>query len=90
MKKTITQAAIEAARATVLIVTVTRDEEGAEPRNELISMESILGRPVLEQPTFYWSATGKYTELRNFRLEANNTFQRYNTNNQERLSIIKN
>ena len=39
-----------------------------------------LGGPSLKQPTFAWSSTDKYAELRNFKLEVNNIFQMYNIN----------
>ena len=34
-----------------------------------------LDGPTLKQPTFEWSATDKYAELRSFALEENNIFQ---------------
>ena len=44
-------------------------EAVTELRNKKVSMRPKLGRPSLQQYTFDWSATDKYTELRNFRLE---------------------
>ena len=49
-----------------------------------------LGRLSLKQFTIDWSATDKYRELRNFRFEVNNICQTYDTNNADRVSIIKN
>ena len=43
----------------------------------------------MRQPTFDWSSTYKYAELRNFRMEVKNMFQNYNVNQVERLPIIK-
>ena len=79
----IRQAAIEATKAAILMMAVTRNEAGAEPRSEPISMAPKLGRSALKQLTSGWSATDKYTELRNFRLEVNTIFLIYNINNTE-------
>ena len=48
-----------------------------------------LGRQMMKQPTFNWEAEDKYNELKNFRLEVNNTFKSYNTPQTEELAIIK-
>ena len=49
-----------------------------------------LGRPITKQMTFHWNSTGKYAELRIFRLEVNNMFQNYRISQAERVLIIKN
>ena len=36
-----------------------------------------LGGPIMKQPTFDWSSTDKYVELRNFKKEVRNMFQKY-------------
>ena len=82
------QATIEATRVAV-VMALTRAEAGTKPRSKSISMGLKLGRPTLKQHTFNGSATGKYAELRNFRLEINNIFQTYNINNAGRVHIIK-
>ena len=51
-------------------------------------MGQKLGGPTMKQPTFYWGAMEKYTELKNFRLEVNNIFKMYNINNTEKISTI--
>ena len=38
-----------------------------------------IGRPVMKQPSFIWEADAKYSKLKNFRLEVNNTFASYIT-----------
>ena len=35
--------------------------------------------PAMKQPTFNWEAEDKYSELKTFRLEANNILTTYNT-----------
>ena len=55
----------------------------ARLRSKGISMGPRLCRPTIKQLSFNWSATEKYAELRNFRLEANNISQTCDTNHAE-------
>ena len=73
MTQTIIKAAIEATKAAVKVMVVTRAEAGTEPRSKSVNMRSKLGGPTLKQCTFDWSATDKYIELRKFRIEVNKT-----------------
>ena len=42
-----------------------------------------LDKPMMKQLTFNWEAEDKYNELKNFRLEVNNTFKLYSTSHAE-------
>ena len=53
-------------------------------------MEAKLRRPTLKQSTFDWNSLDKYRELKNSQLDVNNIFKAYNTNQKEKISIIKN
>ena len=70
----ITQAAIEATKAAVHVLAVTRDEAGSKHRNESVGTGSKLGGPTWKQPTFDWRATDKYMELRNFQARGKQQF----------------
>ena len=84
------QAAKEGIKVAVQAMAVTTAKEGIMARSKSVSMGPKLGRPTWKQPAFDWSATDKYTEPRNFKLEVNNIFQTYNTNNADRIPIVKN
>ena len=75
MTQAVTHAATETEWVDVQAMSMTSVEAGSESRSKLVSMGSKLGRPTLKQHTFDCSATDKYTEVINFRLEVNNTFQ---------------
>ena len=49
-----------------------------------------LGGPALQQPTFNWEATDKYTEWKAFMLKVQNVIPSYNTQEGEKITIIKN
>ena len=49
-----------------------------------------LGSPVLKQPQFNWDAADKYTEWKAFILEVRNVLSIYNTQEQEKIAIVKN
>ena len=74
MSKAITHAAMEVTRTVVQVMAVARANANTNHRSKSIRIGYQLGGPTLEQPTFHWSTTHKYTELRNFRLEENNIF----------------
>ena len=90
MTQAITQAAIEAIRTAVQVMTLTRVEAGTELRSESISMGPKIGIPTLKQTTVTWSPTDQSKEFRNIKLEMYNIFQTYNTNNADKVNIIKN
>ena len=77
------QAAVVAAKALVEAMAVMRAEADNGPRSEAVSVGHRLGRPLLKQLSYDWSPTSSYEGLRNFRLEANNIFQTYDTNHEE-------
>ena len=53
-------------------------------------MRPELGELTLKPPTFDMSAMDKYTRFRNFRLQVNKMLQTCNTNDANRIFIIKN
>ena len=66
--ETCSQAAVEVTRASVQAIAAARAETGAGPRNEAACIGPRLDGPTSKKPNFDWSATDKYTELRNLRL----------------------
>ena len=48
-----------------------------------------LGVPVLKQPQFNWEAADKYTEWKVFILEVRNMLSTYNTQEQDKIAIVK-
>ena len=44
----------------------------------------------MKQVKFNWDSIDKYTELRNFRFEVKNMFQKYKISQAERMPITKN
>ena len=49
-----------------------------------------LGTPTLKQPSFNWEALDKCTELKTFKLEANNILSTYNMPEAEKSTVVKN
>ena len=64
----ITQSSIEDRKGGVKAMTVIRVQVNSVLRNNEINTEPKLGGPSLKEPTFDWSSTHKYGELRNFKL----------------------
>ena len=44
----------------------------------------------MKQLTFDWNAQDKYNELKTFRLEVNNILSTYNTQQADKLALVKN
>ena len=49
-----------------------------------------LGSPVLKQPQFNWEAADKYSEWKAFTLEVRNVLSTYNTQEQDKIALVKN
>ena len=49
-----------------------------------------VGSPTMKQLTFSWNAQDKYSELKTFRLEVNNILSTYNTQQADKLALVKN
>ena len=63
--KMIVQIADEAARAAVRAMAMASAQNNQRAQN----VGHKLGSPLMRQPALNWSSTGKYAELRNFRME---------------------
>ena len=72
----IAQIAGDAARMAIQTMTMASAKNNQRAQN----MGSKIGSLLMRQPTFDWSSTDKYAELRNFRMEVKNMFQNYNVN----------
>ena len=48
-----------------------------------------LGGPTLKQTLFNWEAPDKFTELKTFKLEANNVLSTYSMPEAEKLAVVK-
>ena len=76
MNQTKMQAAIKVTKVVVQAKEVDGEEVGIRLRSEAyISKGPQKGTLSLKQPSFNWSAPGKYAELRNFMLEAKTFFK---------------
>ena len=53
------------------------------------SVRPKIDGPLLRPLSLDWSSTDKYPELRNFRMEVNNTFSNYNINKAEKSANYK-
>ena len=49
-----------------------------------------IGGPAMKQPTFNWETEDKYSNLKTFRLEINNSLSTCNTPEAEQLVMVKN
>ena len=48
-----------------------------------------VGNPALKQPAFDWNVQDKYSELKTFWLEVNNILSTYNTQETDKLVLVK-
>ena len=48
-----------------------------------------LGSPALKQPNFNWEAADKYIEWKTFIFEVRNVLSTYNTQEQDKIAIVK-
>ena len=83
MSKAITRAEVEATR----IAIQTMAEAWAEKMHD--GSGPKVGGPTMKQPMFDWNAQDKYSELKTFRLEANNILSTYNTQQTDKLVMVK-
>ena len=49
-----------------------------------------VGSPTMKQLMLIWNAQDKYSELKTFRLEVNNILSTYNTQQADKLALVKN
>ena len=49
-----------------------------------------VGSPAMKQLTFNWNAQDKYSKLNTFRLKVNNILSTYNTQQADKLVLVKN
>ena len=84
MTQTITETAVEATKAAIMVY-----RESDSLVNYTSSIHSIprLGGPPLRQPTFDWKARDRYQELGKFRIEVKNIFMTNNYYIQESKGI---
>ena len=47
-----------------------------------------IGSPTMKQPMFDWDTGDKYSELKSFKLEANNVLSIYNTPQADTLTLV--
>ena len=80
---------MEATKAAVQAMAAAVDESSSGVRTKPICKGPKLGRSTLKNPTLDWGSLDKYMELQNCRLEANNIFKTYNTNQTVKILIIK-
>ena len=84
MSEAISKAVAEATRIAIQMMAemqAQRTPNAAGPK---------LGGPTLKQPTFDWEAPDKYTELKAFILEVRNVLSMYNTQEADKIAMVKN
>ena len=77
------QAVVEAARAVAQVMAAVRIDNNDRMQNAIPK----VSRPNKQQPMFNWEAEEKYSKLKSFIWEINNTFESYNTLQTERMEI---
>ena len=83
-EQNMTQAAIEAAKAPIMVV-----REVADPLSSARTIKAAqrMGFPIEKQPTFGWKSPNEYNELCDFKIEVKIIFLRNNYNIQESKNI---
>ena len=84
MSKAITKAVAETTRVAIQAMA----EAQMEQMHDMAELK--IGGPTMKQPTFDWDTENKYSELKSFRLEANNVLSTYNTLQTDKLALVKN
>ena len=84
MNEAIVKAIAEATRVAIQTILETQSQRSEDQQGPK------LGTPELKQPQFNWEATDKYTEWEVFILEVRNVLSTYNTQEQDKIAIVKN
>ena len=84
MSEAIARAVAEATRIAIQTMTEAWAEgmrDGSGPK---------VGGPAMKQLTIKWNVLDKYIKLKTFRLEVNNILSTYNTQQADKLALVKN
>ena len=84
MSEAITKAVVDATRIAIQTMAEMPPQRSESQRGPK------LGGPALKQPQFNWEAAEKYTKWKAFTLEARNVLSTYNTQEQDKIAIVKN
>ena len=83
MNEAIVKAIAEATRVAIQTIVETQSQRSEGQRGPK------LGGPALKQPQFNWEAANKYNEWKAFILKVRNILSTYNSQEQDKITIVK-